>query len=448
MSPLAIHLSLVQQTTIVAGAFLAGLFGVFTIDFWIMNFLSLTCRIRTVDWLEIDKWPRVSIHLPLYNEKNVASRLIEACLGLDYPKESLEIIVLDDSTDGTTEIVERYRKKHPELVKVLHRNERRGFKGGALNEALDITTADFVAVFDADEVPPRNFLKLMIPRLVLRPDLAFVQARKAYFNSDSSWITKGMALGMDVYSFIGQAVRSSVGLLAHFSGSAAIFRRRAIEQVGGWSGDTLAEDLDLSIRLQLAGWKYQYAYSITCLGEIPTTFSALKEQQFRWAKGYSECLRKYSSSIIRSRRLSPFKRVEALVHLGMYLTYPLMIIGTIVGVLNCWVFPLPVLLFGLWTNRVTWFTFGISLVNYTAPLAAALLTISEMPGRRVLMVSRLLYLGIIAYGLTISNTRAVIEGLIGKKSEFLRTPKVGANPTLNELDLLSYCQIASSNDMT
>jgi cellulose synthase/poly-beta-1,6-N-acetylglucosamine synthase-like glycosyltransferase len=337
----------------------------------------------------------------------------------------MEVLIVDDSTDGTTEIARRYEKKYPDLVKLIHRNERIGFKGGALNEALGRSTADYVVIFDADNIPPKDFLKVILPRLISDPSLAFVETRRTYVDSESTWIIRGMSLILDIYGFLDQRVRASTGLLAHFSGSGGIFRRRALEDVGWWSGDTLAEDLDLSVRLQLAGWKYSYESSIACLGEIPSDFASLKGQQFRWAKGYTECFRKFSASILRNKKLHVFQKAEALVHLGMYLVFPLTIVGTVLAVLQYVIFPLPTLLFGLWTRVAALFAFSMSLLIWTAPVAAAFLTLREMKDRRFRKVLRLFYSGLIMYGLLFSNTRAVIEGLIGKKSPFFRTPKSG-----------------------
>jgi len=428
MYPLATGLSLAQETVLAVAAIVTGLIGIFAIDIWIINMLFLRLGKPIATSPSINEWPRISIHLPLYNEEKVASRLIEACLAFDYPRENLEIIVIDDSTDGTTEIVRTYEERYPDRIKLIHRTARIGFKGGALSEALKRTKADFIAIFDADNVPPKNFLKAMLPKLISDPHLAFVEARRSHIDGDSSWILRGMSLGLDIYAFVDQRVRSSAGLLAHFGGSGGIFRRQAIEEVGGWNGDTLAEDLDLSVRLQLAGWRYLYDPTITSLGEIPRTFATLKGQQNRWAKGYSQCFRKYFSSIVKSKRLSAFQKVEALVHLGMYLVFPITLIGTINAIIQYLVFPLPTLFFGLWAVPKALFAYGMSLVISAAPLASTLLTIREKGDRKYRRILWLVYLTLILYGLLLSNTRTVIEGLIGKKSAFFRTPKGGVQP--------------------
>jgi cellulose synthase/poly-beta-1,6-N-acetylglucosamine synthase-like glycosyltransferase len=421
--PLATDLSLAQETLLAVAAIITGLIGIFAIDIWIVNMLFFRLRKPTASSQSMENWPRISVHLPLYNEENVASRLMEACLALDYPAGNLEIIVVDDSTDRTTEIVRTYERRYHDKIKLIHRPARIGFKGGALSEALKHTTADYIAIFDADNVPPKNFLKVMLPKLVSDPHLAFVEARRTHMDSESSWILRAMSLGLDIYAFVDQRVRSSFGLLAHFSGSGGIFRRQAIEEVGGWDYDTLAEDLDLSVRLELAGWRYLYDPTVTSLGEMPKTFESLKGQQNRWAKGYTQCFRKHFSSIIRSKRLSRLKKGEALIHLGTYLVFPLTLIGTLDAIIQYFVFPLPTLFLGLWAVPKALFVYGMSLVITTAPIASTLLTMREKGDRKYRKVFRLVYLTLILYGLLLSNTRAVIEALIGKKSTFYRTPK-------------------------
>ncbi len=443
MHPFAIGLSLAQETVLAVGAIVASLIGIFALDIWIVNMLFLRISKPTLDSWPIKEWPKVSIHLPLYNEEKVVARLIEACLALDYPKKSVEIIIVDDSVDKTTEIVRVYEKKYMNQIRVVHRLQRTGFKGGALSEALKRTTSDYIAIFDADNVPPREFLKTMLPRLMSDPRLAFVEARRSHINSESSWISKGISFGLDIYGYVDQRVRSSADLLAHFSGSGGIFRRNAIEEVGGWTGDTLAEDLDLSVRLKLAGWKYSCKTSLTSLGEVPSTLRSARGQQSRWAKGYTECLRKHFFPILRSKRLSMFQKVEALIHLGMYLIFPLTLIGTIFAALQYIVFPLPVLIFGLWIKPVALFLFATSLMIMTAPLASALLTIREMGGRKFSRLFRLVYMSALLYGLLLTNTCAVIEALLGKKSVFYRTPKVGDLSVLGPRELPPPSSVAS-----
>jgi cellulose synthase/poly-beta-1,6-N-acetylglucosamine synthase-like glycosyltransferase len=276
----------------------------------------------------------------------------------------------------------------------------------------------------------------MVPYLYASDKVAFVQSRWSYLDGQFSWIAKALSLGIDVYAFVDQRARYVGNLLAHFSGTCGIFKRTAIEGAGGWSSDTCAEDLDLSIRLHLKGWRYVYVPTIVCPGEIPASFSNLRHQQFRWAKGFSECLRKHGASIVRSKELNFFQKVEALLHLGTYFICPLTIIAIVVGLLYYSIFPPSFWLLGFWRYQVALLTFALSVVIYSAPLVASTITVSEASQMGLTKLRRLVhlgYLGAIVYGLLLSNTRAVIEGLFSKTSSFYRTPKLGLARNVNDL---------------
>lgn len=412
-----------------------GLISIYAFNVWILTLLSIRGRSKVANPPDLGSWPKVSIHLPLFNEERVAKRLLDACVKLDYPRDKLEIIAIDDSTDETTAIARKSELEYPGLVKVIHRDERQGFKAGALQLALGKSSGEFIALFDADYVPPRNFLRKMIPYLYVDEKVAFVQSRWSYLDGQFSWIAKAISLAIDVYAFVDQRARYVGNLLAHFSGTCGVFRRSAIEEAGGWSSDTLAEDLDLSIRLHLKGWRYIYVPTVVCPGEIPPSFGNLRHQQFRWAKGFSECLRKHGSSIVRSRQLNFFQKVEALLHLGTYFICPLTIMAVVVGLLYYSVFPPSFWLMGFWRYEVALVTFLLSLVIYSAPLIACGVTLSEFSQLGIIKVKRLLhlgYLGALLYGLLFSNTKAVIEGLFSRTSYFYRTPKLGLMTPQNE----------------
>jgi cellulose synthase/poly-beta-1,6-N-acetylglucosamine synthase-like glycosyltransferase len=336
---------------------------------------------------------------------------------------------MDDSNDGTSRIAKSFEAKYPNFVKVIHREQRTGFKAGALEVAMQKSTGEFIALFDADYVPPADFLKKMIPQLYLDDRVAFAQSRWSYLDGQFSWIAKAMSLAIDVYAFVDQRARYVGNLLAHFSGTCGVFRRKAIEDAGGWSADTLAEDLDLSIRLHLKGWKYIYVPTVVCPGEIPPSFDNLRHQQYRWAKGYSECLRKHGGAILRSAQLNFFQKMEAILHLSTYFICPLTLIAIVVGLLYYSVFPPSFWLMGFWRYQVALITFLLSLVIYSAPLVASSVTLSEFSQAGVMKLRRILhlgYLGAIVYGLLFSNSRAVIEGLFSRTSYFYRTPKIGS----------------------
>jgi cellulose synthase/poly-beta-1,6-N-acetylglucosamine synthase-like glycosyltransferase len=425
------NLTDLQQFVLFLVAMVTGLISIYAFNVWVLTLLSVRGRNKVADPPTLNTFPKVSVHLPLYNEERVARRLLEACTKLDYPRDKLEIVVVDDSSDGTTKIAREFEARFPNLVKVIHRDERTGFKAGALQLAMQKSDGEFIALFDADYVPPTNFLQKMIPYLYADEKVAFVQSRWSYLDGQFSWIAKATSLAIDVYAFVDQRARYVGNLLAHFSGTCGIFRRRAIEDAGGWSADTLAEDLDLSIRLHLKGYRYIYVPTVVCPGEIPPSFDNLRRQQFRWAKGFSECLRKHGGAILRSKRLNFFQKMEALLHLGTYFMCPLTIIGVVVALLYYSIFPPTFWLMGFWRNQVALLTFFLSLVIYSAPLIASGVTLSEFSQLGITKARRLLhlgYLGAILYGLLLSNTRAVIEGLFSRTSYFYRTPKLGSMP--------------------
>jgi cellulose synthase/poly-beta-1,6-N-acetylglucosamine synthase-like glycosyltransferase len=420
-----------QQLVLFVVAMVTGLISIYAFNVWVLSLLSIRGRNKLADPAQLDFWPKVSVHLPLYNERRVAARLLNACVNLDYPNDKLEILVVDDSNDETTQIARDFELKHPDLVRVIHRDDREGFKAGALQLALQQSNGEYIALFDADYVPPRDFLKKMIPYLYLDEKVAFAQSRWSYLDGQFSWIAKAISLGIDIYAFVDQRARYVGNLLAHFSGTCGVFRRQAIEDAGGWSADTLAEDLDLSIRLHLKGWRYIYVPTVVCPGEIPPSFDNLRHQQFRWAKGFSECLKKHGGAILRSRRLNLFQKMEALLHLGTYFMCPLTVIGVVVALLYYSIFPPSFWLMGFWRYQVALLTFALSLVMYSAPLVASGVALSEFSQSGIGKLRRLFhlgYLGALVYGLLLSNTKAVIEGLFSRTSYFYRTPKMGAIP--------------------
>jgi cellulose synthase/poly-beta-1,6-N-acetylglucosamine synthase-like glycosyltransferase len=423
-------LSTLQQLVLTLATIVTGIVAIYGCNMWVLSILSIRGR-KLPNPPQRDSWPFVSVHLPLYNEERVAGRLINACVNFDYPRDKLEIVIADDSTDNTTNVASAYEAKYPNLVRVLHRNDRTGFKAGALRAAMQHTRGEFIALFDADYMPPQNFLKLMIPYLYLDERAAFAQARWTYLDGEFSWFAKAISLAIDIYAFVDQRARSVGNLLAHFSGTCGVFRREAIEDVGGWTTDSLAEDLDLSIRLHLRGWRYIYVPTVPCPGEIPRHFEALKLQQFRWARGYSECLRRYSGAILRSKQLGLFQKLEAIMHLATYFMSPLTIIGIVVGLLYYSIFPPSFWLEAYWRYQVAWLTLLFSLVIYTAPFMASLVTLSSFSQSGTSKLRRLLhlgYLGLVLWGTLLSNTTAAIEGLFSRASHFHRTPKSGLLP--------------------
>jgi len=373
-------------------------------------------------------WPSVSVHLPVYNEKQVISRLLDSVLAFDYPRNKLEVIVVDDSTDETTELVQSYQERHPELVTVIHREKREGFKAGALQAALDGSKGELFVLFDADHMPAPDFLLRIVPYLCSDNMIAFAQARQSYLHDVNSWVARALGLGIDAYAFVDQEARFSADLLTHFSGSGGVFRRTAVIDVGGWSSQTLAEDLDLSIRLRLRGWRWVYDRSIECPGELPASFAILRRQQFRWASGFAGCLSKHLRSLIKTDQISLMQKLEALIYLSGYAASPLIALGVVLAALYCLVFPLHFILNGPWHNAWAGFTVVMSALIYTAPLAmftVAVYRATDDWPRRMRRVLDLAYLGALSVGIFLTSARAVVDGFLNRATYFYRTPKQG-----------------------
>ncbi|MEM2896843.1 MAG: glycosyltransferase [Candidatus Bathyarchaeia archaeon] len=429
INPIVYHFSL-QNIFLILLIILIAIIGLYAINWVFLTLLSILNRKKNAQPPKIEDWPKVSIHLPVYNEKKVIARLLNAILNLDYPKDKLEIVVIDDSDDGTTEIVKRYEKKYRGLIKLIHRTNRHGFKAGALQLALKNSTGKFIAIFDADYVPKPRFFKTLLPYLYTDENVAFVQSRIGYLNKNQSWVTKAVALGLDGYCIIDQRARCASNLLAHFSGTNGIFRREALESVGGWSHDTLAEDLDLSVRLQLKGWKYVYVPQVVCDGEIPPRLSIFRKQQFRWAKGFTECFKKHWKSILKGESLSLFQKIEALLQLTIFFIYPISIAALTLALINYFIFP-ESFLNKLWNVYLSPLASTLSVIIYLAPLfmyTVAILEVEKLKNRKM-ELNRLLhifYLVLVGIGIAFTNSLAVMEALIGMKSQFDRTPKFGA----------------------
>ena len=251
-----------------------------------------------------ETWPSVTVQLPIYNEFYVVERLIDAVARLDYPREQLQIQVLDDSTDETTRLararVEFHRARGLD-IQLQHRQDRRGFKAGALTQGLETASGEFIAIFDADFLPPADFLRRTVPHLVDQPGLAFVQTRWGYLNDRYSALTRAQTIALDGHFVVEHLGRNRNGLLMNFNGTAGIWRRQAIETAGGWQADTLIEDVDLSFRAQLAGWQALYLPDVESPAELPPQTAAFKRQQARWATGQAQCLVKLTGPLLRGQ---------------------------------------------------------------------------------------------------------------------------------------------------
>jgi cellulose synthase/poly-beta-1,6-N-acetylglucosamine synthase-like glycosyltransferase len=364
-------------------------------------------------------WPKVTVQLPIYNERYVIERLIETVAQFDYPRELLDIQVLDDSTDQTRQVARDCVERHQALgipIAYVHRDNREGFKAGALQEGLKSASGEFVAIFDADFIPPSDFLRRTVPYFI-DPQLAMVQTRWSYVNRNYSKLTEVEAILLDGHFAIEHSSRFRSGLFFNFNGTAGIWRRTSIEDAGGWQHDTLTEDTDLSYRAQIRGWKFLYLPEIDCPSELPVEMNAFKTQQARWAKGLMQTAKKILPQVMRSDA-PPKAKAEAFFHLTANISYPLMVFLSIIL--------LPAMIVRFYQG---WFQ--VLLIDLPLFLASTC-SISSF----YLCAQRAFYPKIwkrtfwylpfvmaVGIGLSVKNAVAVIEAIFGVKSEFVRTPK-------------------------
>ncbi len=365
-------------------------------------------------------WPMVTVQLPLYNERYVAQRLLEAVGALDYPTERLEIQVLDDSSDDTTDIVAdaiaKLRQKGLTVV-YLHRKERLGFKAGALAAGLEQMAGDFVAIFDADFVPAPDFLRQTIPYFD-DPRVAVVQARWGHLNRDHSLLTLAQSLAIDGHFGVEQSARCWGNLFLSFNGSAGVWRTAAIHDAGGWGSDTLTEDLDLSYRAQLRGWRILYLPHVVCLAELPVLITALKSQQRRWAKGTTQTAIKLLPQVLRAP-LPIWVKYQACIQLTSYLIYPLILTVLLLLVPLFSIHDLAPPTAALGTLGVA---FGLATFGPGSMLIYGQHVLYPAGWRRAWGLGVLMVLGI---GISWSICAALGSALWGKGWEFERTPKFG-----------------------
>jgi cellulose synthase/poly-beta-1,6-N-acetylglucosamine synthase-like glycosyltransferase len=367
-----------------------------------------------------DRLPRVTIQLPIFNEMYVIERLIDAVARIDYPRDRLEIQVLDDSTDETQGIarakVARLREEGVDIT-YLHRSTRAGYKAGALQEGLKVARGELVAVFDADFVPSPEFLRRSV-HFFTDERIGMVQVRWEHLNREYSHLTQAQAIFLDGHFVIEHTARNRSGRFFNFNGTAGVWRRATIEEAGGWQHDTLTEDLDLSYRAQLAGWRFVYLPEVVSPAEVPVEMNAFKSQQHRWAKGSIQTARKLLPRILRSELPGDVK-LEAFFHLTANLTYPLMILLTVL---------MPV-------SMVIRFKHGwyeVLLLDlpffWTATVSVVLFYVASQREIGIAWWKRLQYLPFImalGIGMCVNQSKAVIEALVGYETAFNRTPKTG-----------------------
>ncbi|MCB9674815.1 MAG: glycosyltransferase [Alphaproteobacteria bacterium] len=389
----------------------------------LLAFRKRPARGRRADLAE---WPVVTVQLPMFNERYVARRLIRATGELDYPRDRLFVQVLDDSTDDTVDIA---REAVEELVAagidaaLVHREDRTGFKAGALDAGLRSAKGEHVAIFDADFVPPPDFLKATIPWF--DEGVGMVQARWGHINAQESWLTAAQATLLDGHFVVEHTARNASGRWFNFNGTAGVWRRDCIADAGGWEHDTLTEDLDLSYRAQLKGWKFVYLHDLVAPAELPPNMAAFKTQQHRWAKGSVQTARKLLRRIWGSPDVSLPVKLEATAHLTANFSYPLVVVlslllpwaiyARIEGGLSALLVIDAVLFFFAVAPFVLFY--GMAIWH-----SGALGT-----GRRLARLPIVLALGM---GMAVSQTRAVAEALFGEVGTFVRTPKSGGAATM------------------
>ena len=365
-----------------------------------------------------DEYPDVTIQLPIYNEVHVVSRLIDSVVRIKYPKHKLQIQILDDSTDETTQVVSRKVSEYKKLgynIQHIRRGSREGFKAGALKYGLKFAKGEFIAIFDADFIPQKDFLLKTLPYFYLDDKIGMVQTRWEHINAEYSLLTKAQALALDGHFIMEQYVKNQAGFFINFNGTGGIWRKKCIEDAGGWEGDTLAEDMDLSYRAQLKGWKFVFLKDIVSPAELPSEINALKSQQFRWTKGAIEVGKKHLTKIWKSKL--PLKiKLEATYHMTNNFVFPLLLI---VALLN------PVVVMIKEPGEYDWYylMMGFFVIPFFGPFLSYLFSQAEIykDWRDRILLFPIFLAG--SMGLSVNNTRAVLLALLGKKTEFVRTPK-------------------------
>jgi cellulose synthase/poly-beta-1,6-N-acetylglucosamine synthase-like glycosyltransferase len=412
-------------------------------------FLKNSRRVRLSDRKNILKFyrnntmenlPMVTTQLPVFNEANCVERLIDAVCAIDYPKDKHEIQVLDDSTDeclevSTQKVAEMKAKGYN--ITLLHRVDRVDFKAGALKAGMEVAKGEFLAIFDADFVPEKDFLLKTVPYLVMDPSIGLVQGRWGHLNRTESGLTLAQSIGIDGHFVIEQSARSWGNLFMNFNGTAGIWRREAINDAGGWQGDTLTEDMDLSYRSQLVGWKMKFVFDVIVPAELPNDINAFKAQQFRWAKGSIQTAKKVLPQVLKAK-LPLRVKVGAFMHTTHYTIHPCMLFTALAS--------FPILAWYQPIANIPGYAFAIvfSFILLAAIAPSTLYFVAQRYSGYTGWKIRLLSLPIlmaIGVGIAVSNSRAVFSALLGKKGSFIRTPKKG------QKNLSAYAQKFPVNAM-
>ncbi len=386
-----------------------------------------------------DQLPKITVQVPLFNERYVARRAVDAVAALDYPRDRLHIQILDDSIDDTPDLIQGRiaQLKHDGLcIDLIHRKDRKGYKAGALANGLQYTDGELIAIFDADFVPPPDFLQRTVPYFLVDEKLALVQTRWGHLNDDDNILTRSQALALDSHFGVEQYARSSDGIVMSFNGTGGVWRRTAIESAGGWQTDTLTEDFDLSYRAQLKGWHFRYVRDVVVPGEIPAQMNAYKHQQARWAKGSTQVLVKMVGPVLRSQ-MSIRNRIMGTLQLMQY-AIQLVILTLLL------ITPPMILLHAFEHLSVAPF----SLLALTAPVLYAL---GQLALRRDGWWRRLIYfpsLLLFCSGMSLNNGRAAFSALLRIPSEFKRTPKFHLTGQSKQWTRSQYARVLGSPEIT
>jgi cellulose synthase/poly-beta-1,6-N-acetylglucosamine synthase-like glycosyltransferase len=394
---------------------------IFGLHYYVISFMFLSKRKKVKNQVpELGEIPGVTVQLPIFNEMYVVERLIDNVAALDWPKDKLEIQILDDSNDETTEIarkkVEEYRNQGIN-IHLIRREDRSEFKAGALKYGLGLTPHSLLAIFDADFLPEKDFLLKTVPHFLKDDKIAFIQTRWGHVNRNYSAFTAAQALGIDGHFVVEQSARNFNNLWMNFNGTAGIWRKEAIVDAGNWSGDTLTEDLDLSYRVQLKGWKCVYLPDVECPAEIPVQLMPYKSQQFRWAKGSIQTAKKLLPNILKAK--APLKsKLEAMIHVTYYSVHFLMFINILTL--------LPMLILKTVPRTDSLIPpFVLATVSMMAPVFLAITAQLQLKRGFWQAVKTLPYMFLIGLGITVHISIAFIQAIFGKKKGvFIRTPKM------------------------
>lgn len=373
------------------------------------------------------EWPTVCVQLPFYNEQYVAQRILDCVCAFRYPKDRLTIQILDDSSDETTEIIQQRIDHYRALgfsIEMLHRTDRSGYKAGALAEATARTNAEFVAIFDADFVPSPDFLQKTIPHFQKNPRIGMVQTRWGHLNRNTNLLTRVQALFLDGHQVVEQVARSRSNLLLNFNGTGGVWRTECIRESGGWQWDTFSEDIDISYRAQILGWKLIFLPDLIVPGEVPPSMTVFKKQQFRWTYGHIQVFRKLIRKIWQASNLTIPQRLGATFHLTANFIQLVALAMFLLSVPLAFFHPKQPASIGMLSMA----TFGPTI----------LFAVSQIFGYHdgfKHTLDRLIHLPllvILAIGLTISNFWAVISAIFGRKTTWARTPKANLVGKKNE----------------